>query len=142
MEQDNINPSHYKQSPSGIEAIQVTRWMNFNLGNAMKYIWRAGLKNADPTEDIEKAIWYLRDELTRVSIEQHRELLAHQDAEKLLFVEQHQKEDELHESYQDESIQKEETNSAQPTIFEKFNEAFYNTATRLGLIRGDAAGKE
>jgi hypothetical protein len=59
------NPSHYTSHPSGIEAIQVTRHMNFNLGNAMKYIWRAGLKGA-VIQDLQKAIFYLNDEIARI----------------------------------------------------------------------------
>jgi hypothetical protein len=43
---DMVNhPEHYTVHPSGIETIQVTRHMNFNLGNAMKYIWREGIKD-------------------------------------------------------------------------------------------------
>lgn len=63
---DLVNhPPHYTSHPSGIEAIQVTRHMNFNLGNAMKYIWRAGQKG-DPIQDLEKAIFYLQDEIERL----------------------------------------------------------------------------
>jgi hypothetical protein len=62
---DNTNPQHYRQHPSGVECIQVTRWFNFNRGNAIKYIWRAGMKN-DEIEDLEKAIWYLKDEVARM----------------------------------------------------------------------------
>lgn len=64
---DKINhPPHYNSHPSGIECIQVTRYMNFNLGNVIKYIWRAGLKDNSPTiEDLEKALWYLKDEIAR-----------------------------------------------------------------------------
>jgi hypothetical protein len=63
---DLVNhPPHYTSHPSGIEAIQVTRHMNFNLGNAIKYIWRAGQKG-DPIQDLEKAIFYLRDEIERL----------------------------------------------------------------------------
>lgn len=62
---DPVNhPEHYTDHPSGIECIEVTRWMNFNLGNAVKYIWRADLKGAD-IEDLEKAVWYLQDEIAR-----------------------------------------------------------------------------
>ena len=44
-ENDTVNhPAHYTSHPSGIECIQITRWMNFNLGNAITYIWRAGNK--------------------------------------------------------------------------------------------------
>jgi len=65
---DMVNhPPHYTDSPSGIECIQVTRHMNFNLGNAIKYLWRAGKKNKDKTiEDLEKAIFYIKDEVQRL----------------------------------------------------------------------------
>lgn len=68
-EGDAVNhPDHYNAHPSGIECIEVIRHMPHNLGAATKYIWRLGLKG-DPTEDgdrdLEKAIWYLRDELER-----------------------------------------------------------------------------
>ena len=63
---DMVNhPPHYTSHPSGVEAIQVTRHMNFNLGNAMKYIWRAGLKS-DAVQDLEKAVFYLNDEIARI----------------------------------------------------------------------------
>jgi len=66
---DNINdavnhPKHYTKHPSGIECIQITEHMNFCLGNATKYIWRAELKH-DVIEDIDKAIWYLQREKQR-----------------------------------------------------------------------------
>jgi hypothetical protein len=61
------NPSHYTAHPSGIEAIQITRHMNFNVGNAIKYLWRAGLKNEDKhIEDLKKAIFYIDDEIKRL----------------------------------------------------------------------------
>lgn len=64
---DLVNhPKHYNSHPSGVECITVTRHMNFNLGNAMKYIWRAGLKSPDPIQDLEKAMFYLRDEIERL----------------------------------------------------------------------------
>lgn len=64
---DEVNhPSHYTEHPSGVECITITRHMNFNLGNAIKYIWRAGLKGATE-QDLAKAIWYLNDELKRIS---------------------------------------------------------------------------
>jgi hypothetical protein len=66
MKSDSINPNHYKAHPSGIEAIQITEHMNFCLGNAVKYIWRADEKHDDGgIEDITKALWYLKRELTR-----------------------------------------------------------------------------
>jgi hypothetical protein len=63
--EDQINPSHYKSHPSGVECIEVTRHMNFNLGNAMKYIWRHDKKHG--VQDLRKAIWYLEDEIARLT---------------------------------------------------------------------------
>ena len=64
-ENDPVNhPAHYTSHPSGVECIQITRWMNFNLGNAIKYIWRAGNKG-NALEDLKKARWYLDDEIKR-----------------------------------------------------------------------------
>jgi len=60
MTTDNINhPPHYKSN--GMEAIDVIEafGLGFHLGNAMKYILRAGRKTEDDTEDTKKAIWYL-----------------------------------------------------------------------------------
>jgi hypothetical protein len=62
---DAVNhPKHYTQHPSGVECITVTEHMGFNLGNAMKYIWRADLKH-DAIEDLRKAKWYLEREIER-----------------------------------------------------------------------------
>lgn len=64
---DLVNhPPHYKSHPSGVECIEITRHMNFCLGNAIKYIWRAGLKSDDTVTDLEKAIFYLREEIKRI----------------------------------------------------------------------------
>lgn len=62
---DNVNkPKHYRSHPSGVECIQVTEHMGFNLGNAMKYIWRCDEK-WDAIEDLKKARWYLNREIER-----------------------------------------------------------------------------
>ena len=64
---DAVNhPAHYNSHPSGIECITVTEHMNFNLGNAFKYIWRAGLKSEDQITDLKKAVWYLEREVARL----------------------------------------------------------------------------
>ena len=65
---DPVNhPAHYVSDPSGIECIEITRHRNFNIGNAQKYLWRAGLKDTDThIQDLEKAIWYIRDEIKRL----------------------------------------------------------------------------
>lgn len=63
---DPVNhPRHYTAHPSGVECIEITEHMNFNLGNAMKYIWRADSKNG--IEDLEKAAWYINREIKRRS---------------------------------------------------------------------------
>lgn len=73
---DNINhPPHYTNSNSkcskcdhNIECIDITRHLNFNLGNAIKYIWRAEHKG-NKIEDLKKAIWYLEDEINKIQEE-------------------------------------------------------------------------
>lgn len=66
---DKVNhPKHYTEHPSGVECITITEHMNFCLGNAMKYIWRAGLKDSSATlEDLQKARWYIEREIARLS---------------------------------------------------------------------------
>lgn len=60
---DNVNhPRHYTEHPSGVECIQITEHMNFCLGNAVKYIWRADLKR-NAVEDLKKAAWYINREI-------------------------------------------------------------------------------
>lgn len=59
-----INPTHYRSHPSGVECIQVTQHMGFNLGNAVKYIWRCDLKH-DAIEDLKKAKWYIEKEIAK-----------------------------------------------------------------------------
>ena len=55
MSQDNINhPQHYTSHPSGVECIDIIEHYPFNIGNAIKYLWRAGRKG-DAIEDLEKA---------------------------------------------------------------------------------------
>lgn len=62
---DAVNhPPHYNGHPSGIECIDVVEHMGFNLGNAVKYVWRADLKN-DAIEDLRKAAWYIQREIDK-----------------------------------------------------------------------------
>jgi hypothetical protein len=62
---DETNPKYYKAHPSGIECIQITEHLNFCLGNAIKYIWRAGMKGP-ALDDLRKARWYLDREIERL----------------------------------------------------------------------------
>lgn len=59
------HPPHYTQHPSGVECIEITEHMNFCLGNAVKYLWRASDKD-DTIEDLEKAKWYITREIERL----------------------------------------------------------------------------
>lgn len=82
MTHDPINhPVHYTAHPSGIECIDVTRHMGFNLGNAVKYIWRADLKN-NAIEDLKKAIWYLQDEIKKREAGESVDAAVNRDAVK------------------------------------------------------------
>lgn len=72
-EEDAVNhPSHYNSDPSGVECIEITRHRNFNIGAAFKYLWRAGLKEDSSLDnlekeiqDLEKAIFHIKDEIKR-----------------------------------------------------------------------------
>lgn len=62
---DMVNhPPHYTSHPSGVECIDIVKHYPFCLGAAVKYIWRCGLKaGADEIEDLQKAVWYLNQEI-------------------------------------------------------------------------------
>ena len=69
MEKVN-HPSWYNGNPSGIECIEVARHYPFAIGNAFKYLWRAGLKDKESEiEDLKKAIWYINDRIKQLSDE-------------------------------------------------------------------------
>lgn len=69
---DNVNnPKHYTYF-EGLEVIDLTEQMNFNRGNAVKYICRAGMKDETTTiEDLEKAAWYINREIGRLRSNEH-----------------------------------------------------------------------
>lgn len=66
--EDVVNhPKHYTSDPSGVECIAITRHRNFNVGNAIKYLWRAGIKDdKKQIEDLKKAVFYINDEIKRL----------------------------------------------------------------------------
>lgn len=74
---DNVNhPKHYTSHPSGVECITITRHYCFSIGNAIKYLWRAGLKKElglsdklKEIEDLNKAIWYIKDRIKQLTNE-------------------------------------------------------------------------
>lgn len=58
---------HYNSHPSGIECIYIVRHHNFNIGNALKYLWRQGLKEGNTSvDDLNKAVFYILDEIKRL----------------------------------------------------------------------------
>lgn len=71
------HPRHYNSLPAAcekcgypIECIDVIEHMDLCIGNAVKYVWRAGHK--DPSkeiEDLEKAVWYLQRRIKRLKKE-------------------------------------------------------------------------
>ena len=70
------HPLHYTSHPSNIECIEVARHYCFSIGNAIKYLWRAGLKKEmgledkeKEIEDLKKAIWYINDRIKQLSNE-------------------------------------------------------------------------
>lgn len=68
MDHDPVNhPKHYTSHPSGVECITITEHMNFNVGNAVKYLWRLGEKG-DELEQLKKARWYVDREITRLQL--------------------------------------------------------------------------
>lgn len=61
------HPRHYNSHPAGIECITVIEPMTFNIGTAIKHLWRTGLKpGADAAQDLRKAITYIEFEIARL----------------------------------------------------------------------------
>ena len=80
MKSNVDHPKHYNSHPSGIECIEITRYYPFNVGSAIKYLWRAGLKTDDSMldvdkeiEDLEKAIWFINDRIKQLRHERDNE---------------------------------------------------------------------
>lgn len=73
IKEDNVNhPSHYTwlKKLCGIEVLDITRHLDFNTGNAVKYLLRAGRKDPKKTiEDLEKAIFYIKDKINMLKNE-------------------------------------------------------------------------
>ncbi|MFK0231238.1 DUF3310 domain-containing protein [Streptomyces sp. NPDC090303] len=67
---DEVNhPSHYTWLPNGVEVIDITELLPFNLGNVVKYVLRAGRKHDEPLTDLRKAVWYINREIERLERE-------------------------------------------------------------------------
>jgi len=74
---DNINhPPHYTSHPSGVECVDIAEHLSFNLGNALKYVWRAGKKDPEKRqEDLDKARWYIDREERHLEVVQSHEII-------------------------------------------------------------------
>lgn len=79
---DMVNhPPHYKDA-SGIECIEVTKYMSFLGGNCFKYLYRAGSKG-DAIEDLKKAAWYAE------RAHEQKEVVSHQLLEDIWLISSH-----------------------------------------------------
>lgn len=74
MEDNRVNHPSYYQDPSGVECIDVVRHRDFDIGSAMKYLWRAGLKKEQgltdidkEIEDLKKAKFYIDDKINMLT---------------------------------------------------------------------------
>lgn len=74
VDDDRVNHPSYYQDPSGVECITVARYRDFNIGNALKYLWRAGIKTEEgisdidkQIEDLKKAVFYINDEINKLN---------------------------------------------------------------------------
>lgn len=61
------HPKHYNSHPSGVECIDIAEHHNFNIGSAIKYLWRQGLKPGEENiKDLKKAVWYINREIKKI----------------------------------------------------------------------------
>ena len=69
---DNVNhPAHYNHGKIEVVDFIKDQHLGFHLGNAVKYISRAGRKNPDKTvEDLRKAVWYINRQIQRLEREE------------------------------------------------------------------------
>ena len=94
MEKENVNhPKHYNSHPSGVECIDIIRHYDFNIGSAIKYLWRHGLKVTDnrsetemSIEDLKKAVWYIEDEIKMLENVKYKINNKHMKYTKELFI--------------------------------------------------------
>ena len=76
-EKESVNhPKHYNSHPSGVECIDIIRHYCYDIGAAIKYLWRAGLKTEEgmtdrekEIEDLRKAIWHIKDRIRQLQTE-------------------------------------------------------------------------
>ncbi len=62
---DRPKVDHYNRHPSGVECIDVIQWMPYNVGAAMKYLWRCDEKHETAERDLKKAKDFINFELKK-----------------------------------------------------------------------------
>lgn len=68
IKDDAVNhPNYYNWHPAGIECIDIIEHFSFNIGNAIKYLWRANHKDKT-VQDLQKAIWYIGREIQKMEV--------------------------------------------------------------------------
>lgn len=96
MKEDKVNhPKHYTSHPSGVECIDITKHYCFEVGNAIKYLWRCGLKQEEgmsildkEIEDLEKAKWYINSRINTLKESKNKNFKSthQQNLEKLIKI--------------------------------------------------------
>lgn len=82
-DKEKVNhPAHYNSHPSGVECIDIIRHYCYDIGAAIKYLWRAGLKTEEgmtdrekEIEDLRKAIWYIEDRIKQLDNSSHKTII-------------------------------------------------------------------
>ena len=94
MEEQVNHPGHYNRHPAGIECIDIIRHYTCDIANAIKYLWRAGLKketgmeDADKeVEDLRKALWYIGDYTASRRLSGPRQDVLARSADTVLYEE-------------------------------------------------------
>lgn len=95
MKERVIHPLHYNSHPTGVECIEIIRHYCFDIGCAIKYLWRAGLKTEDgmsdiakEIEDLRKAVFYIDDFAAHLPVSWYKHELTHpsgMDVDKITF---------------------------------------------------------
>lgn len=119
MEKELINsPKHYNNHPSNIECIELIRHMNFNIGNAIKYIFRRDDKE-DSFRDLKKALWYINDEIIKREKKNYNTFLC-----KIALVFERFIRPDVYDQYETDSINFMIVNEYEPKL--SVREIYYN----------------
>lgn len=131
---DNVNhPKHYTEHPSGVQCIEITRHMNFNLGNAIKYIWRSPLKGRE-IEDLRKAAFYINDEIARLEdLQFKKDIDEYEEKRTELYNQAQEALKQFEEIENAETIEQIENLSTTPKTFD-FNQRVRDALQKVGFL--------